>query len=195
MKKLFLSLSGFIFLTALSLALVLSLTISVDLAQATLIGPNDPVGAGDIDTAANMSTLLGYDVIRLDRWVEGGDLLEGYLIVEEDPAHSGDDSDKYALVSWDLTGTGYSAAAVAVKDGDTPEGTGFKWIYYTVTGDQSIVTLPQPVDTLTNGAGGISHITLYGVEGAAPVPEPATILLLGSGLVGLAGFGRKKFKK
>jgi len=28
-----------------------------------------------------------------------------------------------------------------------------------------------------------------------PVPKPATILLLGSGLVGLAGFGRKKFKK
>jgi hypothetical protein len=39
--------------------------------------------------------------------------------------------------------------------------------------------------------GAFSH---WGEAGGTPVPEPSTILLLGLGLAGIAGIGRKRFK-
>jgi hypothetical protein len=40
-----------------------------------------------------------------------------------------------------------------------------------------------------------STLTATGYDNSAPVPEPATILLFGTGLVGLAGYSRRRFKK
>jgi hypothetical protein len=53
--------------------------------------------------------------------------------------------------------------------------------------------LSDPVTSVTTQT---DDVQIEDVGGnASAVPEPATILLLGSGLIGLAGVGRKKFFK
>jgi hypothetical protein len=59
---------------------------------------------------------------------------------------------------------------------------------YVISADMLSITVNMTVDQPGDW---IRVVT----EGAAPAPEPATMLLLGTGLIGLAGFRRKLKKK
>jgi hypothetical protein len=82
------------------------------------------------------------------------------------------------------------AAFLLVKDGNAEPA----WYLFYLTGlgwDGQAVLELRGFWEGEEVQGSISHVSLYG----NPVPEPVSMLLFGSGLVGVGAYIRKKFKK
>lgn len=113
-------------------------------------------------------------------------------------------------VWWDLTGSDYALSYILVKDGKYKDlGDGQIYALFSVTDDQKLFSGPEEIGFLSgyDDLGNpvyypkkISHITFFGsdyisVPPPPQVPEPSTLLLIGTGVLGLGIFGRRKFQK
>ena len=131
-----------------------------------------------IDWEIYSSTSYPKALLNNTNWA--GDLIASFtFLVSEVSVLMGDnggDFDTGTLKAYDICGTEIASYA----------GSGYSW--FTVSVEENTIASFRIFAT-----GNVVYDEI--IFEADPIPEPATMLLLGSGLVGLAGFRRKKFKK
>lgn len=182
--------------------LTLAFTVAAVQAHALTIIPqaadNLTVWTGDVNNtsviALEIADIMGIDIGDLDPLykaeasatvVEEGDFLGSYeTVFGPDPLDPGDATIEY--VSGDIINS--LTTYLLIKDGNHSPA----WYLYDISGWDG--TEIVEIEGFWPAFGAISHVAIYGVD-AAPVPEPATMLLFGTGLAGLAGSRLRKKKK
>ena len=125
-----------------------------------------------------------------------GETDEGTLAGSYDTVYSPPTDPSGATITYtggDFVG---NPAYLLVKDGNQDDSPLFAWYLFYLTdlgwnGQETIV-----LSGFWPGNGSISHVALYGtLEEGQPIPEPVSMLLFGTGLVGVGGYIRRKLKK
>jgi hypothetical protein len=182
------------FFRALSTAAAVGFGLAGGPAQATLIiDPADALGTiaqtSNCDQAC-LSAILGFDVIEYYKANSDDDSEEKSLAGAYSTVFSSDN--ETATISWDGPAMlDCGTCILLVKDGRNQP----NQIYFDLTAlgwdGMEDIFVSDPL--IWPNGGSISHVSLFAVSGpTTSVPEPGTLLLLGAGLVGLAGVGRRR---
>jgi len=145
--------------------------------------------------------LPGHSVFTMQDIADGPDNTVG---TSDDYGVYTDGNDLQALVNI-FSGTGGNLVGIDRVDIELPDGTLLSDVAVDAVGNFQV---PAPywemlagVNTFVatafgdDGSSATATLTLNGADCTQPVPEPTTVLLFGTGLLGMAAFGRKKFMK